>query len=123
MTYQDKIIKFMQEKEKIIKTYNKDLEYINQNIVNNIKSWSNEDSEIVWGELICNIEIENECGLYTPTCPYCIYRNDACFNCYYGEIYGRCCYFSSNYMKIREYNIDISNRKYRKIIKNIVSKV
>jgi len=139
MTPQDKIVKFLQTKNKTIYKntklryiYDKDLEYIEEVLDSSI-------ANDIWGQIQFNICFEDAKGLTSLICPWCIEKqiNDEedCFICTYGQVHGICFRskdpnkYISHYdhiykvldsKNIKDYKI-LSNQWYRNLIKKIES--
>ena len=86
MTSNEKIIMFMEEKDKCLKSYNKDLNYFNEDDKQDILQWSTEDANNIWTKLTNN---EHSYGISKDTCSFCLH-NKYCSTCTYGERHGKC---------------------------------
>jgi len=145
-TPQQKIVKFMQAKQKIL---NKNLQgrirYFNKADKDAILKWSYKKATEVWDYIFVSIFIDDEEGLGYHTCPFCLYYI-GCKKCTYGKNHGICESYAyeldSDFTKINDkfgltcscYHSDcgcdkpiydkeiLGNEHYREIIKEIYGK-
>lgn len=86
-TPQQKIIEFMVAKQQWLNNITQlRLEYINQEDVNEIRSWTNDQAE----KTIQGILGSPMCVFNCSSCPFCYRYNDDCFSCTYGKRHGKC---------------------------------
>ena len=111
MTYKEKVIEFVMTKNALVSLYT-ELDYITNEDIEEIKSWSEEDCGIVYKHMakyiIRSINmpfstiIEDE-----VTCPWCIYSSKIkiyydCDDCGYGKRNGFCNNSGSKYRQIAD---------------------
>ena len=109
MTYKEKIVEFIIAKNALVSLYT-ELDYITNEDIEEIKSWSEEDCGIVYENMAKHIIRSFNRPISTSmedstTCPWCVYsskirRHDNCNECGYGKRNGICDKFSSKYRQI-----------------------
>lgn len=132
MTYQEKLILFMEGKQKKLKETFPDSSvsenYFTQSDRKTILNWSDADSQSVWDNIVKNIieyKVNRLCG---ETCPFCISAADDCYYCNYHEdcvcIISNFCQITGLFRKsvqIRE-DLVFSSDFYENLIKEIEDK-
>lgn len=128
MNDRQKIIIFMEEKNKIIKRKS-GIVYMTKRDIKVIEKWLDEDCKVIWEKLLENLEdLLNSLYDYdfdSDMCPFCIYHNNNCNECSYGKNNGICYSRSidNRYGKIKKRLIYkfgdgtlVTNQEYQKII-------
>jgi hypothetical protein len=108
MTAKEKLIRFLEKKNEIVKEMT-GLSYITKEDIEDIKNWKDKNSEKAWETIVLNMEMSsfrtsknkivlpNDCFL----CPWCIiYDDEDCNNCGYKKRHGDCESANSLYKKI-----------------------
>ena len=121
MTYQEKLIMFVQLKNEIIEKES-GIKYINEIDIGDIERWLEKTCKKIYKELIQTIQ-KGACRLKTSTCIWCLKYEEICFHCTYADRHGRCGNGSSSY----DYYNSISamlftNKTYKDILKKIKDK-
>ena len=97
MTYKEKIVKFLEIKNRIIYSTS-NVRYINEEDIEDIKHWSEEDCKKTYKYMIEVVNNDDAFEFYpnSTTCPWCIYYHfinnnyDKCNECGYGRRHGIC---------------------------------
>jgi len=94
MTAKEKIIMFMEAKQKRLNKYGK-FNYFNEKDAEAIKQWNETEAQKVWegitDTIINNTNYKfNVDGLTADTCPSCNYWRYNCRRCEYGQNHGIC---------------------------------
>ena len=123
MNDKEKIIKFIQLKNEIIKKESK-INYINKEDIDDIKSWSDDDCKTIYARMTNEININKIYGLGFASCPWCILykKKGECSDCGYGDRYIECGYDDSLYNQYRSVNLIenlLNNKAYLNILKTI----
>ena len=127
MTYQEKLIKFMNYKKKLImfiKLKNKIIEketgikYIDKIDIKDFEKWPEYTCRKVYKELVHAIQ-ENAYGLKDNTCPWCFKYSNICSNCTYADRHGKCGNGSSLYDSYSMVAKLFSNYVYKNMLKKI----
>lgn len=125
MNDKEKIIKFLEMKNEIIKKESK-INYIDKEDIEDVKSWSNKKCKTIYQYITDQIHIKKVYGIGFSTCPWCIlcniYKVKGCTDCGYGERHGECGYGDSLYDLYRSvYLIEnvLTNKVYKNILKTI----
>jgi hypothetical protein len=124
MTYQEKLIAFMEGKKKklneIAKESNSEIpDYFTEKDSRNINKWDDEKSKYVWTHMMGR---ENKLeGLGNGVCPFCIYYNDLCSICDYPLNHGPCNYAPCDYLTLKKkINFKLlTNEFYKNLIQDI----
>ena len=116
-SYKEKLVKFVKLKGKHIRKFG--FIYADHKDYENIRSWSEEKCREIYNRILTRIIYKGEYGLVEYTCPWCIFNNFYCKECYYGNRYGICLNPNSAYKKynITKVKVYFSNKLYRDIIK------
>jgi hypothetical protein len=136
MTSNEKIVMFMEEKNNLIKSYNKELDYFNDGDKEEILlKWSEESADKVWKQLK---KEKNETGLNSSNCPFCIYNpyyygnSDViigmdCDTCGYKKRHKKCSKTNSTFNKIVSFfythKIDMDNIFSKKFYNELIKRI
>ena len=121
MNCQKKLIKFVQMKNEIIEKET-GIKYIEQEDIDDIKEWSEEDCTYAYNDLEFFINSCNADGLTEHTCIWCFkYLGKRCKECEYGLQHGICRKDNSlfNSYKTKEVKALLTNIVYKKMIEQI----
>jgi len=130
MTYREKLVKFIIAKRALINLYT-ELDYINNEDIEEIKSWPEEKCKIVYEHIVKYIIKSIDVPISTITddsitCPWCVYiskikKYNDCDSCGYGKRNGVCDKFNSKYRQITDEGgfTFITKKDYLNIINNI----
>jgi len=130
VTYKEKIIKFMQEKNKIIKKHT-GIIYFNEKDKNDILSWSEKDCKNIYLKILDHVTQKYVFGMGWVVCPYCIkYLSPDKFNCHrceYAKNHGECLSTDSVWNKVSNWRSKPGKRIYDimddKFYDNLIKKI
>ncbi len=128
MTGKEKLIKFLQLKNEVIKKET-NINYVGKEDVTEISSWDEDRCGSIYKDIVRTVMDIDTKGLSSTTCPWCVaYRkhcggDGGCTLCNYGQRNGNCYNTQSLYRRqIRKaqtsFDILLSNRTYKNIIMN-----
>ena len=121
MKYQEKLIKFIQLKNELIKKETK-LYYIDDYDIDTVKGWFEKSCKNIYKILKDNIKYIGSNGLTELTCIWCIHnKEDTCYKCEYGFHHGICSHEGSLYDKIITARKLFTSQVYMDMIKKIES--
>lgn len=124
MTYKEKLIKFVEAKDKIIKEKT-GINYINDLDIQEIREWDEESCKKIYSSFTRNINTYFIHDLLIGTCPWCLKSTinnvHDCKICGYGKRHGMC---DAEGSLFRDYNLKweigfITNDMYMEILKDI----
>ena len=117
MTHNEKLVKFLELKHKVILEQS-NLSCIDKQDMQSVLAWTEKDSEIVFKRIKKYIDLRIPrpwtLGLEVYTCPWCIYQkyisDSCCGTCQYGKNHNYCegflfsenCIIQINYVEILE---------------------